>query len=263
MDKCFMWIILNDSITTTKQSTTKPCAYFLGYTVCKKSVLIHKFILISITHCFVPAQCTKDKNIHYFNVENAKRKKHVCHRKSLILKKCCIILYQKYSNIIKQTIVSIVLLISGNVLEDLLLWCHRLISDMALIMMTWWFETPLRSLWRHCNVAATASLTRRSMFAQGSPSFQRSLRPVLATGPLLRNWATVVGVLPKSLNGQPHLDSAMLYKLVIRAPNRPYHVLNVVPSSPWAKTQIFTYRYHLGGQSLVMFFMYAYAQCII
>ena len=25
--------ILNDSITTTKQSTTKPCAYFLGYTV--------------------------------------------------------------------------------------------------------------------------------------------------------------------------------------------------------------------------------------
>ena len=33
--------------------------------------------------------------------------------------------------------------------------------------------------------------------------------------------------------------------------------------SPWAKTQIFTYRYHLGGQNLVMFFMYAYAQCII
>ena len=26
--------ILNDSLTTTKQSTTKPCAYFLGYTVC-------------------------------------------------------------------------------------------------------------------------------------------------------------------------------------------------------------------------------------
>ena len=26
--------ILNDCITTTKQSTTKPCAYFLGYTVC-------------------------------------------------------------------------------------------------------------------------------------------------------------------------------------------------------------------------------------
>ena len=33
--------------------------------------------------------------------------------------------------------------------------------------------------------------------------------------------------------------------------------------SPWAKTQIFTYRYHLGGQNLVMFFMYTYAQCII
>ena len=27
-------IIMNDYITTTKQSTTKPCAYLLGYTVC-------------------------------------------------------------------------------------------------------------------------------------------------------------------------------------------------------------------------------------
>ena len=35
------------------------------------------------------------------------------------------------------------------------------------------------------------------------------------------------------------------------------------PFSPWAKTQIFTYRYHLGGQNLIMFFMYTYAQCII
>ena len=26
--------IMNDCITTTKQSTAKPCAYFLGYTVC-------------------------------------------------------------------------------------------------------------------------------------------------------------------------------------------------------------------------------------
>ena len=28
--------IMNDCITTTKQSTTKPCAYFLGYTVFTK-----------------------------------------------------------------------------------------------------------------------------------------------------------------------------------------------------------------------------------
>ena len=26
--------IMNNCVTTTKQSTTKPCAYFLGYTVC-------------------------------------------------------------------------------------------------------------------------------------------------------------------------------------------------------------------------------------
>ena len=36
----WMWIntscefIMNNCITTTKQSTTKPCAYFLGYNVC-------------------------------------------------------------------------------------------------------------------------------------------------------------------------------------------------------------------------------------
>ena len=36
---CWIWIntscefIMNDCVTTTKQSTTKPCAYFLGYTV--------------------------------------------------------------------------------------------------------------------------------------------------------------------------------------------------------------------------------------
>ena len=30
--------IMNDCITTTKQSTTKPCAYFLGYTVISISV---------------------------------------------------------------------------------------------------------------------------------------------------------------------------------------------------------------------------------
>ena len=38
--------IMNDCITTTKQSTTKPCAYFLGYTV-----LLHN-------HCIVWAVIT-------------------------------------------------------------------------------------------------------------------------------------------------------------------------------------------------------------
>ena len=31
--------IMNDCITTTKQNTTKPCAYFLGYTVCGRRTL--------------------------------------------------------------------------------------------------------------------------------------------------------------------------------------------------------------------------------
>ena len=37
--------IMNDCITTTKQSTTKPCAYFLGYTV--YSVLIVRSMFIN------------------------------------------------------------------------------------------------------------------------------------------------------------------------------------------------------------------------
>ena len=36
--------IMNDCITTTKQSTTKPCAYFLGYTVCSCLNII-KFVM--------------------------------------------------------------------------------------------------------------------------------------------------------------------------------------------------------------------------
>ena len=38
--------IMNDYITTTKQSTTKPCAYFLGYTVC---IVSHRFFWIFIS----------------------------------------------------------------------------------------------------------------------------------------------------------------------------------------------------------------------
>ena len=34
--------IMNDCITTTKQSTTKPCAYFLGYTVHWTEILISR-----------------------------------------------------------------------------------------------------------------------------------------------------------------------------------------------------------------------------
>ena len=36
--------IMNDCITTTKQSTTKPCAYFLGYTV---PLLLMPWLLVS------------------------------------------------------------------------------------------------------------------------------------------------------------------------------------------------------------------------
>ena len=44
--------IMNDCITTTKQSTTKPCAYFLGYTVVKNDNCIHKVITSSHGNAF-------------------------------------------------------------------------------------------------------------------------------------------------------------------------------------------------------------------
>ena len=46
--------IMNDCITTTKQSTTKPCAYFLGYTVSVGPVHISKFKRIHHCNCRWP-----------------------------------------------------------------------------------------------------------------------------------------------------------------------------------------------------------------
>ena len=43
--------IMNDCITTTMQSTTKPCAYFLGYTLC--GVLYRAWISDYITRCSI------------------------------------------------------------------------------------------------------------------------------------------------------------------------------------------------------------------
>ena len=38
--------IMNDCITTTKQITTKPCAYFLGYTVCHAASRLRSWCLV-------------------------------------------------------------------------------------------------------------------------------------------------------------------------------------------------------------------------
>ena len=53
--------IMNDCITTTKQSTTKPCAYFLGYTVF--DYLCH-VIWTAFKHCFHPPRQWWHNNIN-------------------------------------------------------------------------------------------------------------------------------------------------------------------------------------------------------
>ena len=45
--------IMNDYITTTKQSTTKPCAYFLGYTVCTESQPFYALCSGKLKNCIV------------------------------------------------------------------------------------------------------------------------------------------------------------------------------------------------------------------
>ena len=43
--------IMNDCVTTTKQSTTKPCAYVLGYTVWASNYIQHKTMGVIIYPC--------------------------------------------------------------------------------------------------------------------------------------------------------------------------------------------------------------------
>ena len=62
--------IMNDCITTTKQSTTKPCAYFLGYTVCAMHDMMHDSFnygnqiaksFLTRNHCL--------SSLHYFIID--------------------------------------------------------------------------------------------------------------------------------------------------------------------------------------------------
>ena len=62
--------IMNDCITTTKQSTTKPCAYFLGYTVCQGIVLIHIATITWIDAMIIPT-------VTYTNQYNLQLRPHV------------------------------------------------------------------------------------------------------------------------------------------------------------------------------------------
>ena len=59
--------IMNDCMTTTKQSTTKPCAYFLGYTVASSLKIFQIF------HENNPVFPVIWKNRNYIRHANAKR----------------------------------------------------------------------------------------------------------------------------------------------------------------------------------------------
>ena len=68
--------IMNDCITTTKQSTTKPCAYFLGYTVSHR----HGWLL----ECPLPVfwriiiACARVSSIHLIYLPTKKVRSLIC-----------------------------------------------------------------------------------------------------------------------------------------------------------------------------------------
>ena len=58
--------IMNDCITTTKQSTTKPCAYFLGYTVLSRITFCNRMCMETIT----PLNLWPSKFIHTCSIHS-------------------------------------------------------------------------------------------------------------------------------------------------------------------------------------------------
>ena len=69
-------IIMNDCITTTKQSTTKPCAYFLGYTVAVTVVTPQSVLHICIWSSIISFPvCQYHPNDNYRQVSNIRRTK--------------------------------------------------------------------------------------------------------------------------------------------------------------------------------------------
>ena len=61
--------IMNDCITTTKQSTTKPCAYFLGYTVSRLSSCIAIYSICQVLRCkIIVGMMALSLSLKYFQV---------------------------------------------------------------------------------------------------------------------------------------------------------------------------------------------------
>ena len=69
--------IMNDCITTTKQSTTKPCAYFLGYTVCRYLSSIKQiFNCLTMTMKNIYCQSYTDKEINHTSIMTQHKWQH-------------------------------------------------------------------------------------------------------------------------------------------------------------------------------------------
>ena len=77
--------IMNDCITTTKQSTTKPCAYFLGYTVQHVQWHCHDYSLFLKVNSIKNIGCRTKYMRHCYVIHRIKHTQHYClkHRYNL------------------------------------------------------------------------------------------------------------------------------------------------------------------------------------
>ena len=88
--------IVNDCITTTKQSTTKPCAYFLGYTVQFSGDIYAKYkYILSITKVWLVHlrnySCLFYKNDNRCTLIHLR---HIVCRKYMLIQSYCLKMYQ-------------------------------------------------------------------------------------------------------------------------------------------------------------------------
>ena len=118
--------IMNDCITTTKQSTTKPCAYFVGYTVSINGRDKELHLTISVGYIFPCPSWWR----------------HQMETLSALLAICA-----GNSPVPGEFPAQRPVTRSFHVFFDL-----RLNKALSKKSWGWWFETLSRPLWRHCNV---------------------------------------------------------------------------------------------------------------
>ena len=143
--------IVNDCITTTKQSTTKPCAYFLGYTVDDINSNLLTSCYLHQTRVIIRRLWCGGFNVCYqlrFYVLGISWWHHLMETKSALLVLCA-----GNSPVTSGFLSQRSVRRSFDAFFELHL--NKRLSKQS---WGWWFETPLCSSWRHCHITNIVTL---------------------------------------------------------------------------------------------------------